>query len=536
MAKLKNVLLMGLSFVLVAALAIGGTVAYLSDTDSDVNVMTLGNVSIAQHELERADMTEQSQTEAAALQNFTQGQALYPAVLNMDGKSAKDTQAWAPGGASGALEDHYVNYGDFVTADVVEGATAWNGVWGTSLNNVMDKFVFVENTGKSDAYYRTIILLEYDETESKNSAGQTMIHYNYNGNTLFSWEHNLGTVTVDGEKYFVLVATYQNALKSGTVSRPSLLQVGLDGEATNEIVAQFGATYDILVLSQAVQAEGFTSADQALDAGFGDATLENIAEWFGGTSISAPADDAALKNDLQSDDKTIVVNLTSDMTYDVDAWANEAMGGSATEKVVINGNGHTITFNNTNSDWNNIVTNGATLVINNATVTNSGYDATSGTWNAHDLNFGCDVEFNYVTFLNAVAVRADATFNNCKITDDSTGDAYLLWIQPNGQTVTLNGCEIDATGTDGDDRGIKIDAQYVDAPAKVTLNVKDTSFKTEKKAAIVVKSSAGADITLDNVDISGVTADTTNAVWVDSDASEYAELVKVTGGSVITEQ
>ena len=51
--KLKNILLSGLSLVLVAALAIGGTVAYLQDDDSDVNVMTLGNVKIEQHEYER---------------------------------------------------------------------------------------------------------------------------------------------------------------------------------------------------------------------------------------------------------------------------------------------------------------------------------------------------------------------------------------------------------------------------------------------------------------------------------------------------
>ena len=50
MSKMKKVLLMCTAYVLVAALAIGGTIAYLQDSDSDVNVMTLGNVSIDQHE------------------------------------------------------------------------------------------------------------------------------------------------------------------------------------------------------------------------------------------------------------------------------------------------------------------------------------------------------------------------------------------------------------------------------------------------------------------------------------------------------
>ena len=51
---MKKYLLMGLSLVLTAVIAISGTLAYLQDADSDVNVMTLGNVSIEQHEYERA--------------------------------------------------------------------------------------------------------------------------------------------------------------------------------------------------------------------------------------------------------------------------------------------------------------------------------------------------------------------------------------------------------------------------------------------------------------------------------------------------
>ena len=60
MSKLKKVLLMCTAYVLIAALAIGGTIAYLQDDDSDVNVMTLGNVSIEQHEYERATNTDGS--------------------------------------------------------------------------------------------------------------------------------------------------------------------------------------------------------------------------------------------------------------------------------------------------------------------------------------------------------------------------------------------------------------------------------------------------------------------------------------------
>ncbi|MBQ1251752.1 MAG: hypothetical protein IIY02_02435, partial [Firmicutes bacterium] len=70
---------------------------------------------------------------------------------------------------------------------------------------------------------------------------------------------------------------------------------------------------------------------------------------------------------------------------------------------------------------------------------------------------------------------------------------------------------------------------------KVTLKVADTVFKTEEKSAIIVKSAAGADITLSNVDITGVVADSTNVVWVDEASAAYFDLVTVTGGTKILE-
>lgn len=250
-------------------------------------------------------------------------------------------------------------------------------------------------------------------------------------------------------------------------------------------------------------------------------------------AMSAEDANTAFENELTADKENIVVNLGADVTYDVAAWANDAMGGASTKSIVINANGHTITFNQTNSDWNNIVTNsGAKLVINDAKITNAGNN--NGPWNRHDLNFACEVELNNVVSDKAMAFKAGATLNNVKINDANTSDTYAIWIQPNGQTVTLDGCTIDMLAcTDG--RGIKIDEQYVDAAQKVTLIVKNTTFKTEEKSAILVKSVAGADITLENVDISGVAADSTNVVWVDEASVAYADLVTVIGGSKILE-
>lgn len=244
-------------------------------------------------------------------------------------------------------------------------------------------------------------------------------------------------------------------------------------------------------------------------------------------------DNAELKAALTADVEHIVVNLANDVTWDVAAWAKNAMGGASTKTITINAHGHTINFNQTDSDWNNITAGeGIVLTINNAKVTNSGHN--NGPWNRHDLNFACEVVLNDVTSDKAMAFKNSATLNNVTIDDANTSDTYAIWVQPavEGQTITLNNCVIDMLDcTDG--RGIKIDNQYIEGVEKgeklVTLNVSNTTFKTEEKSAILVKTTLGANITLNNVDIAN-TPDPVHAVWVDEDCKDYVNLVTVAGG------
>jgi hypothetical protein len=110
------------------------------------------------------------------------------------------------------------------------------------------------------------------------------------------------------------------------------------------------------------------------------------------------------------------------------------------------------------------------------------------------------------------------------VTINETHDYYAMWITAEGQTVTIDGLTVNSDG-----RGIKIDEQYVDTPEKVTLNVKNATFKTAKKAAILVKSVAGAEINAENLNIANVAADKKFAVWVDEDAAAHADKVIVNG-------
>ncbi|MBQ7010488.1 MAG: hypothetical protein IJN63_02185, partial [Clostridia bacterium] len=260
-----------ISSMLTATLVVGGTVAYLQDTDSDVNVMTVGNVYIEQHEYQRAegvahdagDMGAGNGVTEGALVPFVQGQALYPAVPKNN--------------VSTDYSAEQNNEDLFFWGDYVYSGTAGNGLWDdNNHSNVMDKMVFVENTGKSDAYFRTIIAFECPEgmtygVEPYSQGNKLMMNVNA---ASYDWEE-IGYVTIDGVRYWVEVATYKNILAAGNQSHPSLLQVVMTHNATNEDMELIGDSYEILAFSQAVQTAGFDNAATALDTAFGDITTTN---------------------------------------------------------------------------------------------------------------------------------------------------------------------------------------------------------------------------------------------------------------------
>lgn len=235
---------------------------------------------------------------------------------------------------------------------------------------------------------------------------------------------------------------------------------------------------------------------------------------------------------LTSNEETISVILGNDidlprnLLIGGNSGDEYKMGGADTKAINIDLNGRKL--NITTSYWSVLGTvNPATVVtFANGTMTSS---QATGTWNSYDLTFASGkFVFENVTFEKAIALETNAVLKN--VTINETHDYYAMWISAEGQTVEIDGLTINSNG-----RGIKIDEQYVAAPEKVTLNVSNATFNTNKKAAIMVKSAEGADITLNNVNISGVAADPFNTVWVDEDAASYANLVAVNGGSVIVE-
>jgi len=248
----RKILTLALTLCMVAILAVGGTLAYFTDTDYNKNVMTLGNVKIDQIEKDRNG------------EDFADDKVLYPVTADISG-------------------------------DVNE--------WIANEPNVVDKIVTVKNLGKTTAYVRTLFAFEAGDEEYEIAGtdllGGEYIHFAYAGKNQIKFSTvqaaNDGKdvyFTKDGTRYVVGVAYYPqssatdtegpkvSAIAAGAETDPSLKAVWLVSKAGNEFYDYAGDKYDILVLSQAVQTEGFATAEAAFDASFGELTQENIEKWF----------------------------------------------------------------------------------------------------------------------------------------------------------------------------------------------------------------------------------------------------------------
>jgi hypothetical protein len=125
MVAMKKVIVLLAVIALSASLAIGVTTAFTSTVGEDSSdVMTVGNVDIAQ--------LEKTRNRSGKLVDFRNDKFLLPAVYHDGFDLTKPDQPidWPTGGTSLLWDD-------------------------SKIQNVIDKFVFVENVGKSPAYVRT---------------------------------------------------------------------------------------------------------------------------------------------------------------------------------------------------------------------------------------------------------------------------------------------------------------------------------------------------------------------------------------------
>ena len=377
-------LILIVSLVLAMTMSLGGTLAYLSDTDADVNTMVLGNVSITQNEHQRAknaDGTYKTDT--------IDGVTSYVLEVYENDKPLLPTTEIK---ADGTPDNHGAGGWDGTPVRMAQ-IGSYGGMQVFKSENAADKFVTVTNTGKTDAYVRTLVAVEIG------TADEDLVGTSYHSN----WEKNpVGKVAIDNNYYIVTEYVYKGAsdgtrhvkgiLPAGDTTYPSLSQVYLASVADNDDMVKLDGNengkLDILVLSQAIQANGFDNAKTALNAGFGEANETNIKKWFEGwdeDDIGTPgdkwpsnnppvtvevdgADKAAVLAAINAAKPGDVVKLTEDTTI---------AGYNATEKLVIEKaiildlDGKTLT---TECGWGGIDLKGGASIIN-GTINHTGNTA-----------------------------------------------------------------------------------------------------------------------------------------------------------------
>ena len=219
--------LVSLCLVLALAItaAIGGTMAYFTDTDAEVNTFTTGNVEI--------DLTE----------DFVQDSELYPGVdVN------KDVFVTNTGSEDAYVRVHLAFPKILDSGDPDFAAYANTLHWNFSKASIAD--------GK------------WNWNADKDGA-----NYPGNGGNWNSYE-----ATIDGVEYTVYVATYETALTSTEKTIDAITNVYLDTKVTNEGLSEIldeVKQIKIYAYAQGVQKAGFDDAYAAFDAAYDQGDLAN---------------------------------------------------------------------------------------------------------------------------------------------------------------------------------------------------------------------------------------------------------------------
>ena len=240
-----------------------------------------------------------------------------------------------------------------------------------------------------------------------------------------------------------------------------------------------------------------------------------------------------MEDALATDAENIIINIDGSASIDRSSWYSQ-LGGASTKTITIDGGTAGAELNIISGYGNHILTkNNATLILKNLSIS-SNYKVEGHTWNLYGIFFECPTIIENVTFTRQVALGKNQKHELSKVTINqtaATGDMYALWLQA-GVDVTLKDCVINSINPNSGslNRAIKIADEYITNPQLTKLAVSGTTFKSQKKAAVLVTSTAGANIVWgEGNDISQVQADNVNAVWNDADRTAAWDLVTVTG-------
>lgn len=251
----KKLVAISLVVAMLAVAVIGGSLAYFTDTDSATNTFTVGNVKI--------ELLESS---------------LHRENAGVKNGETSTSELWSNVAMEGQPNDKYTaGTGAAYSDDQIKADAAKYKCENVKLNpgQSYHKMPYVVNTGANDAYIRIRVMFPADlDTAILNSSMFTSSAINRGEFSDMVYD-NSGTVERGGIKYNVYTFTRIAPLAPGEMTYWNVWgTIHMDSDVTNEeIAALFGegkayadGTFPVLVEADAIQADGFDSADEAFAA------------------------------------------------------------------------------------------------------------------------------------------------------------------------------------------------------------------------------------------------------------------------------
>lgn len=268
----KKLTLVVTCIVLVAAMVIGGTLAYFTDTDSAKNTFTVGNVKIdlLESQYHRVNAGRGNATGAT---EPLQGGYLWAANVDMQGTPENTPNYTTSGETWNGLY--------FSDAQIeADAATYKDGYFEEHSQKMVPganvrKNPYVKNTGANDAYIRIRTLIPvslFDVidngpsywTSTAMNEGQVTSNavntYNTSGATAVK------QVERNGIKYYEYDFTFVKAVKPGELTFWNVWgNIAINKDATAEDLANV-ESFDVIFEADAIQADGFADAAAAFAA------------------------------------------------------------------------------------------------------------------------------------------------------------------------------------------------------------------------------------------------------------------------------
>ena len=270
----KKLTLVVTCVVLVAAMVIGGTLAYFTDTKEATNTFTVGNVKIEllESQYHRVNAGKGETTEAEP----SQGGYLWASNVELKG-TAENTPNYTTSGETW-------NGKYFSDAQIEADAETYKnagGYFDTHAKKMVPgsnvrKNPYVKNIGTNDAYVRVRVLVpvslfavidggpSYWVSTAMNE-GQVTSKAVKAYNAAGYQATNVKQVERNNIKYYEFDFTYTKALKHDELTFWNVWSnIAIDKNATAEDLANV-QSFDVIIEADAIQAEGFANATEAFN-------------------------------------------------------------------------------------------------------------------------------------------------------------------------------------------------------------------------------------------------------------------------------